>query len=57
MKIKYSNISDKNKKVLDKRLNHYFKNPNDVTNWDTFTKELEKEVQMNILINQPTINS
>lgn len=57
MKIKYSYLSDNNKYILDKRLNHYFKNPNDVTNWDIFTKELEKEVQMNILINQPTINS
>ncbi len=57
MKIKYSYISDNNKSILDKRLNHYFKNPNDVTNWDIFTKELEKEVQMKILNNQPTINS
>jgi hypothetical protein len=37
-------LSKEQKKILDERVNQYFKNPSDVTEWDTFMKELKNEI-------------
>ncbi len=39
-----SNLSNEQKRILDNRLNQYLNNPDDVTDWDTFSKELENEI-------------
>ena len=37
-------LSDKTKKMLDKRLADYYKNPNDVKDFDELLEELEKSI-------------
>ena len=34
-------LSTSSKQILDERLNNYFKNPSDVTDWDSFMKEVK----------------
>lgn len=33
------------KQILDERLSNYFKNPSDVTDWDTFMKEVKNTIK------------